>query len=170
MDRANIVMNIVDKHGKIIDEDIFHDKKSTWFDNLAGSGNNEVYHKLKLNYGKLKNAEYPADEFYFNFRFFKVSDFRDWYIKYRPNINVGWVNTRTKWLIENRDYYPETIKEELPVDVNPADWHFIEYKDKEDCSEWLYNYLYNSSYLYNRKVEEDAYIVYYFYYYNKDED
>ena len=32
--------------------------------------------------------------------------------------------------------------------------HFIEYKDKEDCSEWLYNYLYNSTYLYSNNIED----------------
>ena len=157
MNGVDIVINIVDKDGNLIDKDIFNSRCNTWFDNLAGHGSHVVYNQLKLNYGKLRDVEYPDEEFYFNFRYIKVRDFRDWFIEYRPNINAGWVNTHTKWLIENRGYYPENVKLELPVDVNPADWHFIEYKDKEDCSEWLYNYLHNN------KIDEEAYIVYYFY-------
>ena len=156
MDGANIIINIISKEGETLKEDIFNERCNTWFKNLAGSGTHVVYNKLKINYGKFKNAKYPEEEFYFNFRYIKVRDFEDWYLEYRPNINAGWVNTHTKWLIENRGYYPEKIKYELPTDVNPIDWHFIEYKDKEDCSEWLYNYLYNNN------IGEEDYIVYYF--------
>lgn len=157
MDGVDIVINIIDKDCNIIEKDIFDGRYNIWFDNLAGHGTNEVYNKLKIHYGKLKGLEYPDEEFYFNFRYFRVRNFRDWYIKYRPNISVGWVNTYTKWLIENREYYPDNIKLELPIDVNPADWHFIEYKDKEDCSDWLYTYLHNNN------IDEEAYVVYYFY-------
>ena len=86
---------------------------------------------------------------YFDFRAIKVNDYINWFRKYRPDKDAGWVSTYDKWRIENKGYIPEDIDHYLDPEANPADMHFIEIEKKYDCAKWLYDYIIdnNISYL-----------------------
>ena len=102
----DIYMHIVE-NGCVLKRDIFEGRCSDWFDNLSNNGWDHSYDHLPVEYGispesseELKK-EYNTEEGYYDFRYIKVSDFLNWFEKYRPDIEAGWVTTYEKWLIED---------------------------------------------------------------------
>ena len=148
------------KNNEYVKEDIFDGRNSDWFNNMAGNGWDDVYDKLPMNYGLSEQTPAEYEEKYkdwcFNYRYINVKDFKEWFQKYRPDIDAGWVSTYDKWRIEKKGYIPEDIFHYLPEDANLADMHFIEVINQYDCSAWLFTYLVDNN------IDDDVDIVYCF--------
>ena len=153
----DIHLNII--HGnEIIAKEIFDGRNTNWFNKLKDA-NEGVYEKLPIEYGTPEDAPQEIKDLekegpsYFGFRYIKVGDFKEWFRKYKPNVDAGWATTYEKWLIENKGYEPEELPHELPEDANLNDMYFIEYKSNwDDCSEWLYDYLIDNQILDNYTI------------------
>lgn len=155
----DIHMHIVmDK--KILEKEIFDGRSSEWFSNLSGDGWDNEYDHLPVDYHWNDAPEELLEEYredcYFDFRSIKVEWFKDWFKKYRPDRQAGWVTTYEKWRIEKKGYVPEDVKHYLDEDDDIRDMHFIEFENPYDCSAWLYNYLDDN------KIPDDAIILYCF--------
>jgi len=161
---VDIHIHIVENN-KIIKKDIFDGRNYDWFDKLQG-GYNELqreYNYLKISQGFSTQTpksiiEKYSEKFYYGHRHIKVKDFNEWFIKYRPDLDAGWVTTYDKWLIERKGVSISEIEyyKELPEDANINDMHFIEFECPYDCSKWLYEYLINNN------IDENADIIYCF--------
>lgn len=149
------------KNKQYIAKDIFDGRNREWFYNMMGEGNNDVYNNLSISYGVSNetpnewNENFKKEDGYFDSRFINVKAFKDWFNKYRPNVDAGWVSTYDKWAYETKNIEPE-VYYRLPKDVNINDMHFIEIENKWDCSKWLYDYLIDN------QIDDNAYIQYCF--------
>ena len=158
----DIHMYICEK-GKVVKSDIFNGRCSCWFDNMSEKGEYDEYNHLPIVYGwnegtvpkKLKN-EYPKEDGYFDFYHVKVGYFKEWFKKYRPDIDAGWATKYEAWAIEHKGYRPGYLPKELDENANINDNIFVEYERCDDCSKWLYNYLNDN------KIKDNAFIVYCF--------
>lgn len=145
-----------------IKKEIFDGRNSEWFANLTRDGLDDCYDLLDIKYGLSPQAPEEIDkkslteDGYFDFYYINVKEFKDWFQKYRPDIDAGWVTTYDKWRIENKGYVPEDICHYLSEDDNPADMHFIEIVNQYDCSAWL------STYLVDHEIDDNADITYWF--------
>ena len=135
------------KQKECLAKEIFDGRNSEWFSNLQQDGWNNIYDHLPIQCGFSPDA---PDEFeekykdklgYYGFNYIKVSDFKEWFVKYRPDIDAGWVTTYEKWRIEKKGYVPEDLCHYLSEDDDIRDMHFVEVENKYDCSKWLYDYL-----------------------------
>ena len=158
---VDIHMSIV-KNKEVIAADIFDGRNSEWFDNLQGNGWADEYDYLPKKFGFSDQTPenikqyYNKDAGFYGFYTVQVSEFKNWFEKYRPDLRAGWASTYDKWRIENKGYIPEDLPITLDKDMNPADMYFIEYNNLYDCSRWL-NY-----YLIDNKIPYDADIIYCF--------
>lgn len=151
------------KDNEILAKEIFDGRNSEWFCNMAVNNcGDDCYEYLPVKYSWKDNVpeelskKYNQENDYFDFRSVKVEDFKDWFYKYRPDIDAGWVTTYDKWRIEKKGYVPWDIKHYLDEDDDLRDMHFIEVSNPYDCSNWLCNYLVDN------KVPNDADIIYCF--------
>ena len=147
---------------KVIQSNIYDGRNSEWFDNLQGSGWDDVYDKLPMVYGwpsmvpdELKE-EYSREKGCYGYHHILVKNYKIWYVEYNPYKRAGWVTTYDKWKMENQGYIPETAKTYLDEDDVLADMYFVEWKNEYDPSTWLYNYLCDN------KIDNNAWIVYCF--------
>ena len=167
---VDITMHIV-KNGEFIKNDIFDGRNYEWFDNISGRNITDVsYEHYPANHGVIRDAsvipnewidlyDYCEENYYYGFRYISVKDFRDWYIKYSPHIQAGWVTKYVKFLMDYKGYQPE-----LGVDLFHylsegdiiEDMVWVTYENTYDCSKWLYRYLGENC------IDNDAYIVYCF--------
>jgi hypothetical protein len=150
------------KNKECIAEDIFKGRNSTWFNNIMGKGNDEIYDSFPLKYG---DSNETSEEWvrlhkdpgsYFGHHYINVKEFKDWFLKYRPDEDAGWVTTYEKWAYENKGIEPEYLKKELCKDDVIEDMHFIVVTNKYDCSAWLYCYLEDND------IPDDAVVQYCF--------
>ena len=163
---VDIHMHIV-KDGKIVLKDIYEGRNGEWFDNIDPSSyftHNDNYIKFPSYLGISEQAP-STDEFnekkldslgYYHFSFVNVGEFRKWFEEYRPDIDAGWVNTYTKWRIENKGYIPDEVQRYLYEEDIIADMHFIEYTNEYEPSKRLYDFLDIN------KIDDDADITYWF--------
>ena len=136
-------------NGEVIKKEIFDGRNSEWFGNLQGEGWDEVYNELYrfyIGYGFPEDApedfaKHYEDRYYYGHHYVKVGDFIEWFNKYRPDKDAGWVSTYDKWRIENKSYIPEDLPHSMPTEGRVEDWHFIEYENVYDCSRWLVEYI-----------------------------
>lgn len=141
---VDIHMSIV-KDGKIIAEDIFNGRNSRWFGNIMGDGYDPEYDHLPIKHGVSPQApkeladEYKADYMY-GHRYISVKNFTEWFNKYNPHLDAGWVSTYDQWALEHKNIKPENVWKEKPTE-NPEDWHFIAFEKDYDCSLWLMKFL-----------------------------
>lgn len=151
----------VTKGKEIIAENIFNGRNTNWFNNLMGQGNDEEYDELPVIHRTSKDIpdkileEYESG--YYGFSHCTVKEFIDWFNEYRPDVDAGWVTTYEKWKIEHKNYVPDYVCHDMPIDVPIEDLHFVEIVDKHDCSRWLVEYLES-----NPDVTDDMLIVFYF--------
>ena len=160
---VDIHMYIV-KNKNIIKENVFDGRNSEWFNNIQGDGNSDEYDHFPIyKYGVSEQApdeliKEANEDYYYGHRTVKVSDFKQWFNKYRPDKQASWVTTYDKWRIENKGFTPDDFdyKFQLNKDDVIEDWHFVEWIDRYDCSAWLYNFLLEE------KIDDDADITYWF--------
>lgn len=161
----DITLRILDKNGKFLTGDIYDGRNREWFNNISGKyTTDEAYNHLPLGYGTLdffsnEWLEMEHDRDYFDFRYISVKEYRNWYMKYNPSFQAGWVNRYTYFLMKYKDYIPEyeiDLYHELDKDDIIEDMVWVEFNDKYDNSTWLYNYLDENN------IPNDAWIVYCF--------
>lgn len=135
------------KEKKALAKEIFDGRNSEWFSNLSGTSKDNEYDHLPKKYGfsdqcpDWMRKKYRSDSGYYNFIYINVADFKNWFLKYRPDKDAGWVTTYDRWRIENKGYVPDYIEHYLSEEDNINDMHFVEVSNEYDCSLWLYNYL-----------------------------
>lgn len=149
------------KNKEYIAKDIFNGRNTEWFNNIMGSGNDEVYNFLPIKWGISDEApdafsEEFSDDWCFGHRSLNVKDFKDWFIEKRPDIDAGWVTRYEEWLYEVKGIEPEYLKKHLDKDDVIEDVRFIEVTNNYDCSKWLFDYLVDN------KIPDDATIQYAF--------
>lgn len=162
---ADIHMFIVRKDKK--PERIFEGVRDPeWFDDISGNGYHDEYEKLPIR-GSISpfsdenikdDYENCREKLLYGFYYFNVGEFREWFIKCRPNIKAGWVTTYDNWRIKNNKWFPDEddLSHVMLPDVNPDDQFFIEYEDPYDMSARLYDLLNDNN------ISDDADITYYF--------
>ncbi len=127
---------------------------------MTGTGYDEVYDSLPINYGISDEAPKTySEEFnngYFNFRYLNVKEFKDWFIEKRPDEDAGWVTSYEAWAYEHKGIEPEYLRKELTKDDVIEDMKFITVISKYDSSAWLYCYLEDND------IPDDATIQYCF--------
>lgn len=157
----DIHMHLV-QNGQYIKKNIFDRRDREWFSNLSGEGDDFEYNELSFYYGispqspKEINPEELIKKGYFNLFYINVKDFKEWFEKYRPDIDAGWVTTYDKWRIENKNYVPEYINHYLDKEDNINNMHFITITNPYDSSAWLYQYLIEN------EIPDEADITYWF--------
>lgn len=150
------------KNKEYIAKDIFEGRNSTWFNNMMDRGNDEEYNYLPLRYGI--SDETPEDwakhyedrQSYFGHHYINVGEFKDWFLKYRPDRDAGWVTRYEAWVYENKGIIPEYLQKKLSHDDIIEDMEFITVINEYDCSNWLYTYLIDND------IPNDAIIQYVF--------
>jgi hypothetical protein len=150
------------KNKECIAENIFDGRNSTWFNNMMGGGDDEIYDSLPLGYGIsdetsaewAKLHEDPGS--YFERHYINVKDFKDWFLDKRPDIDAGWVTRYEAWAYKHKGIQPECLQKRLWETDVIEDMKFIEVTNKYDCSAWLYCYLEDN------EIPEDACIQYCF--------
>ena len=161
----DITLRILDKNGKFLTEDIYDGRNREWFNNMSGKyTTDEAYNHLPLGYGTLdffsnEWLEMEQDRDYFDFRYISVKEYRNWYMKYNPSFQAGWVNRYTDFLMKYKGYIPEyeiDLYHELDKDDIIEDMVWVEFNDKYDNTTWLYNYLDENN------IPNDACIIYFF--------
>ena len=158
---VDIHMHIVENY-QIIKEDIFDGRNYEWFNDITLK-DKDIYKKLNIKAGfspkTPKNLiEYISKLDYYDFYYFKVGDFLDWFTGYRPDLDAGWVHTYTKWKMEQYDYIPgeDEFYHYLDKEHIPEDMHFVTIANKYDCNYWLFEYLIKNN------ISHTADITYYF--------
>ena len=139
-----------DKNNKlnIFEEEIFDGRNSDWFNNLVGNGWDNEYDFLPTYWGVPEDApekykeiyENRKDNCYFDFRYFRVIDFLNWYNKYKPYLKAGWATRYEEWICRVKNMPLEYLPISKPDD-DGDEYTFIEYENKNDCSKWLYEYI-----------------------------
>lgn len=161
----DITLRLLDKNGKFLTEDIYDGRNREWFNNMSGKYiTDEAYSHLPLGYGTLdffpnEWLEMEQDRDYFDFRYISVKEYRNWYMKYNPSYQAGWVNRYTEFLMKYKGYTPEygiDLYQELDKEDVIEDMVWVEFNAEYDNSTWLYNYLDENN------IPNDAWIVYCF--------
>lgn len=142
----DIHLNIV-KNKNYIASDIFPGRNTEWFNNMMQKGNNNLYDFLSIHEGNSPQAPdswgnyYGSDDHsYFGNNYIHVKDFKDWFEKYKPHLDAGWVTRYEKWEYETREVIPKVLHF-LPDDKNINDMIFTEIENKWDCAKWFYDYM-----------------------------
>lgn len=173
---VDITMSII-KGTEYLYKDIYDGRCSEWFQNLQDEGWDSEYDYLDIRHGIPKVC--PQDwvdsyneenhGYYYGHRYIKVIDFINWFEKYHPETDAGWVSKRDAWLYKNKGIVPE-LQYHLSEEDRVEDMEFIEVKNPNDQSLWLYKYLIDKkeflvSLIYKEKgiIDcEDAMIIYKF--------
>ena len=165
---VNIHMHII-RDNKMVKKDIFNNSKkdSDWFNNLQGKYGGNEYDHLPVCYGVPAGFEENRcanGNYNFGHAYMTVKEFCQWFEKYRPDQDSGWVTTKQNWLIKNKNYDPELFaKPRLTATDIVDDMIFIEYANKADRSRWLEEYLTIAE---RNGVIKDSDII--FYYFDED--
>lgn len=134
----------------VVKSEIFSGRDSEWFDNISRRGGDFEYDYFPSKPGWFENEptllpeelmEFTKDNGYFDFYRVKVKDFVDWFIKYKPYKEAGWASKYDIWRMKEKCYIPAFLPHEKPNDGE--EYEFIEYIKSYDCSNWLYNYIYD---------------------------
>ena len=143
---VDIHMNIY-KNQELIAEDIFDGRNSDWFRNLQlDRGDDPIYNHLAIRYGVADQVpldykdKFNSDDFW-GFYWFTVKDLKDWFLKYHPDIDAGWVTRYEAWAYKHKKIVPDYLRKELNKDDVIEDMRFIKVTNIYDCSAWLYQYL-----------------------------
>lgn len=144
-----------DVRNEILKEEIFEGRNSEWFSNISGDGWDQEYDYLPIKYGMPEEApkkfqclyEHAKQNFYFDFRYFTVGEFKTWYEKYKPALKAGWASVYEEWKYKNKNICPKDLPTIKPDDND--EYVFMEYEDNYDCSKWLYEYIKENHFLNN---------------------
>ena len=138
----DIHMSLVKKStGFVIFDNLYDGRNSEWFNNLIGRGYDEVYSKLSWNVGCpdcitegegyeawCKPAEYGG----YGFQWIPAKEYIDWYEKYRPYLDAGYLTEWENWAYEHNRYDPfkHEIRHYLADGDRKENYIFREFIDK----------------------------------------
>ena len=166
----DMTMPIIGADGTVYTKDYNDGNRDyDWFEDLRDRGADEEYNYFPNRYGVPKKLTLPddiantinnAEEYgYFDINYVIVSEFKEWFEKYRPDRDAFWMSTKDKWLYENKHFYnPDRWYNIMPdeSEIPRADIQFVEIEDIYNPSKKLYDYLKENN------IPDDAYIIYYF--------
>lgn len=173
MSYTGMIINIVDAEGNIVCRNAHHkvynecSRADELAKNLSGQGWNIAYDFLPYidSAPKLipENERHLLVEtlHYYDFRCINIKDYFDWFRKYCPCTDAGWVTTYEKWLYDTKNIVPE-VSHYLDKDAVKEDTHFIEVMDDEEPGYWLYTHLGE----FNTKNPIAEYYMYIYFYNN----
>ena len=155
------------KDKEVLKEDIFEGRNSQWFNNLQGSYVTDLaYDHLPVKRSWKEECgipnelitEYKKEDCYYGHRMIRVSDYINWFNKYKPDLTAGWVTKYDAWAYYNKGIVPKDIYHNLKeADLASEDAVFIEIK-LNGCATWLCEYLTNVK----NGIPCDAYVIYCF--------
>lgn len=115
---VDIHMKLIDKYGNIVIEDLYDGRNPEWFDNLMNRGYGEEYDELPRISGIPEVVDDKTREIYnkenhgcyYGFYHMKMTDFVDWFNKYRPDMSAGWVRAYDAWAYEHKGVIPDLYR------------------------------------------------------------
>ena len=139
---ADIHMRLIRKStGFVVLDDLYDGRCLEWFDNLTGRGYNEVYSKLSWRFGlpdcitegeDFEIYQNPHDYGGYNFQWIPAKEYIDWYEKYRPYLDAGYLTEWENWAYEHSRYDPfkHEIRHYLADGDREENYIFREFIDK----------------------------------------
>lgn len=123
----DIYINVVDKDGNYIKKDLYDGRDSEWFYNIIEELGEYYYvpwtYGTDLDYIPTEIKEMFDDGF--RVKSVKVADLLNWYDKYRPDIDAGYIRRYDKWRWETKAIPPDQICHFRDPDMD-KDWVWIE--------------------------------------------
>lgn len=141
---ADIHMRLIRKStGFVVLDDLYDGRCQEWFNNLIGRGYNEVYSKLSWRIGlpdcitegeDFEVYQNPCDYGGYGFQWIPAKEYIDWYKKYRPHVDAGYLTEWEDWAYENGRYNPfdHGIAHYIADDARRNNYIFREFID-EGC-------------------------------------
>ena len=132
-----------------------------WFSKLRYEENEYGY--LHWSYNPEDEAIPPEvradiEKGYWGLKFCNVAEFVNWFYKYRPDIDAGWIRKKDAWLLDKKEIVPDSYCDTLEDDCIVADWEFREFPSTCDYAEDIVKEIESRPFL-NR---EQSYLVFYF--------
>jgi hypothetical protein len=158
---VDIHMDLINKNGKAIEEDLYNGRNYEWFDQLEGNDASDIYEDFPRCIGLPKNPSESLKKAYetkgyYGFNYFYAKEFIKWFERVNPHIDAGWVTTYEKWLYSTKGVVPDISKKQLNPDDNVGDWKFL-------VIENFYNNFYKLyAKLEGRKDLDELIVTYYF--------
>ena len=135
----DIWVHVVNKNGEYIKKDLFDGRNSMWFGKINHEEDEYAYVPWIYNHDAdfipvdikedFNSKDYTG---LFGFKAVKVADLLNWYDKYRPDIDAGWIRRYDKWRWENKAIAPEDVYHYFDDSMNINDWVWVENLPKED--------------------------------------
>ena len=151
----------------IISEELYKGHCSEWIDTFRGCGSRVEYDILK-DYCKSHWGDFPECKFtkkenvYFCHHAITVKDYIDWYQKYKPYLDAGWVRKYDAWCYNHKGIIPELIEHHWPsYPVEDVEW--IEINDSNCLDTYIYKKIcgfLNDNY--KNQIPEDLYLIWCF--------
>ena len=160
----DIWVHVVNKNGEYVKKDLFDGRNRTWFCKINDEEDEYEYVKWIYNY----DADFvPADikeifnskEYtgFYGFKAVKVADLLNWYDKYRPDVDAGWIRRYDRWKWENKTIAPEYISYYFDDSMDYIDWIWTEnLPKKDDCIKVIIDEIDNN------QVNPNDFVIIYF--------
>ena len=160
----DIWVNVVNKNGEYVKKDLFDGRNRTWFCKINDEEDEYAYvnwiYEYDLGFVPTDVKEiFNSEEYtgYFGFKAVKVADLLNWYDRYRPDVDAGWIRKYEKWQWENKGIAPEGIYHYYDNEMNLNDWVWVENLPKEDeCIKVVIDQIDNN------QVNPNDYVIFYF--------
>ena len=155
----------------IISEELYKGHCSEWIDTFRGCGSRVEYDILK-DYCKSHWGNFPECKFtkkenvYFGHHAITVKDYIDWYHKYKPYLDAGWVRKYDAWCYNHKGIIPELIYHHLPAcPIEDVEW--IEINDNNCPDTYIYKKICeflnnNYDFVFKDQIPEDLYLIWCF--------
>ena len=135
----DIWIHVADKDGNFVKEDLWDGRNSNWFNKIIHEDDEyEFVHWIYNDQADFvpdeikKNFDDSEENFgYFGFKAVKVADLLNWYDRYRPDVDAGYIRKYDKWKWENKGIAPNNIYHYYDEDMS-NDWVWAEGFPKED--------------------------------------
>lgn len=160
----DIHVHVVNKNGEYIKKNLFDGRNRMWFQKIDHEEDEYDYVKWIYDYEaefvpvEVKKV-FRSDEYsgYFGFKAVKVADLLNWYDRYRPDVDAGWIRRYDKWRWENKATAPDEIYHYFDESMNVNDWVWVENLPKEDeCIKVIIDQIDNN------QVNPNDYVIMYF--------
>lgn len=129
------------RNGKWNEIDLDGYRNSEWFRSLGGySVIDPAYNHLPYlpftEVDKAREKELTPDGCY-GFIMFNFRELVEWFRKYRPDFQAGWVSVYDKWMLDNKNEIPKDVYMDIPEHSHRDNWVFAEWYDEYDPMLWF---------------------------------
>ena len=135
----DIWIDVVNKNGEYVKKDLFDGRNTAWFMKINHEEDEYEYvpwiYKYDADFIPADVKENFQSEKYtgfFGFKAVKVADLLNWYDRYRPDVDAGWIRRYDKWKWENKAIAPDCIEHYFDDSMDTNDWVWVENLPKED--------------------------------------